>query len=187
MAMASTVPSASATRMASQIGGRAQRGIHLVIAVVVAHVLVRQREVVRRDFKRDARFGAFAAAHTLQRVRRGKMRDVQARVGNVHRELHVALDDRGFGSRGHAAQPETERTRARVHGAILGHPSIFGMLHDREIQLSAQNQRLAHDAVFEDGLAVVGDRNCSGGVQRAKVGERSDPCSTGSRQRWQIH
>ena len=67
------------------------------------------------------------------------MRDVQAGIGNVHRELHVTLDDRGFGSRGHAAQPETKRTRTRVHGAILGHARVFGMLHNREIQLSAEN------------------------------------------------
>jgi hypothetical protein len=120
------------------VGDRAQRRIHLVIAVVVAHVFIGQREMVRRNLERDARFGALAAAHTLQRVGRGKMGDVQAGIGNVHRELHVTLDDRRFGSRRHAAQSETERTRARVHGAILGHARVFGVLHDREIQLSAQ-------------------------------------------------
>src|SRR5271167_4586025 len=49
--------------------------------------------------------------------------------------------------------------RSPVHRTILGHPRVFGMLHDRKIQLSAENQRLAHNVVFEDGLAIVGDRN----------------------------
>jgi len=129
--------------------------------------------MVRRDFKSDARFRALAAAHTLQRVRRGKMCDVQAGIGNVHRELNVTFHDRSFGSRGHAAQPETERTRAGVHGAVLGHARVFGMLHDREIQLATQNQRLAHNGVFEDGLAIIGNRDCSGGLQRAQIGEGS--------------
>ena len=155
-----------------KIGGRAQRGIHLVIAVIVTHIVVGQREMMRRHFEGDARFGALATAHTLQGVRGGKMRDVQAGVGNLHRELHVTLDDRGFGSRSHAAQSETEGTRARVHRTILGHPSVFGMLHDGEIQLPGQNQRLAHDAVIEDGLAIVGDGDCSRGLERAEVGER---------------
>src|SRR6266849_5869674 len=73
--------------------GGAQWGIHFVIAVVVAHVLVGQREMVGRDFKRNPGFGALAPTHTLQRVRRGKMCDVQAGVGDMHRELHVALDN----------------------------------------------------------------------------------------------
>ena len=101
------------------------------------------------------------------------MRYVQAGVGNVHGELHVALHNRRFRSRRHAAQSQAERTRPRVHAAILGHARVFGVLHHRKIQLSAENQRLAHDAVIEDGLAIVGRRNRSGGLQRAEVGERS--------------
>ena len=72
------------------IGRRAQRRIHLVIAVIVAHVLVRQCEMMRRDFASDAHFRALAAAHTLQRVRCRKMSHVQAGIGNVHGKLHVA-------------------------------------------------------------------------------------------------
>ncbi len=127
---------------------------------------------MRCNFKSDARFRALAAAHALQRVRRGKMGDVQAGVGNLHREMHVALDDGSLGSRSHTAQSETEGTRARMHGAIFGHAGVFGVLHDREIQLSAEKESLTHDVVFEDGLAVVGDGDRSGGVQRTEVGER---------------
>ncbi len=53
------------------------------------------------------------------------------------------------------------------------------MLHDREIQFSAQDQRLAHDAVVENGLAVVGDRDGSGGLQRAEIGERGALAAAG--------
>jgi len=83
------------------------------------------------------------------------MRYVQAGVGNVHGELHVALHNRRFRSRPSCRAIPSERTRPRVHAAILGHARVFGVLHHRKIQLSAENQRLAHDAVIEDGLAIV--------------------------------
>ena len=127
--------------------------------------------MMRGNLERYTHFRALAAAHTLQRVRRGKMCDVQAGVRNLHCELQVALHNRGFGGSGHAAQSEAERARAGVHRAVFSHARIFGMLHDREIQLSAQQQSLAHNAVIEDGLAIVGDRNGSGGLQGAEVGK----------------
>src|SRR5258708_21128143 len=47
------------------------------------------------------------------------------------------------------------------------------MLHDREIQSPAKNEGLAHDAVCEGGIAIVGDRNRTGGVQWGEIAERS--------------
>jgi len=56
----------------------AERRIHLEIRVVVSNVLIEQSEVVRRDLAGDACFGAFAAAHRLERVGSGEMSDVQS-------------------------------------------------------------------------------------------------------------
>src|ERR1035438_2236897 len=52
-------------------------------------------------------------------------------------------------------------------------PSIFSMLHDREIQFRAEAQSHAHDVVVENGLAVVGDGDRSRPLQGAEVGESS--------------
>src|SRR5271157_2806392 len=156
-----------------EVGGGAQRGIHLEVAVVVADVFVGQGEVVRGDLAGDAGFGALAAADALERVGGGEMRHVQAGVGNLQRELDVALDDGGFGGGGHAAQAEAEGAGAGVHGTVLGHAGVFGVLHDGEIQFAGEQERLAHDGVVEDGLAVVGYGNGPGTLQGAEVGEDS--------------
>jgi len=58
-----------------------------------------------------------------------------------------------------------------MHGATLRHTRIFGVLDNREIQLAAERQCLAHDVVVEDGLAVVGDGDGSSGLQRTKIAE----------------
>ena len=159
------------------IGRRAQRRIHLEIRVVLADVLVDQREVMRRDFAGHARLGALAAAYGLQRVGRGKMRHVQARFANLLRERHVAIDDGRFGGRRHAAQSQTETRRSRVHRAILGDARIFRVLHHRKIQLGAEAQRHAHHVIVENRLAVVGDGDRSGALQGAEIGERSAPAA----------
>src|ERR1700733_5693426 len=75
------------------VGGGAQRRVHLEVGVVFADVFIDQSEVVRRDFAGDAGVGALAAAHGLERVGSGKMRDVQARFVNLLGERDVALDD----------------------------------------------------------------------------------------------
>jgi hypothetical protein len=96
------------------------------------------------------------------------MRDVQARFANLLRQIHVAVDDGGFGGASIGAQAETKTGWPGVHRAILGHPRVFGVLYDREIQLRAEAQGHAHDVVVEDGLAVVGNRDRACALQSAK-------------------
>ena len=138
------------------IGGRAQRRIHLEIAVVVAHVLVAQREMVGSHFKRDARLGALAAAHTFQRIGCGKMSNVQASVGMC---IASCTSRSTIEASAAAVMPRNPRRNERAPACMEQFSSscVFGMLHDGKIQLSAQSQRLAHDAVVENGLAIVGD------------------------------
>ena len=100
------------------------------------------------------------------------MCDVQARFANLLRESNVAIHDARFSSRRHSTQPETKAGGAFVHGSVFGEARILGMLHHRQVQFSAESQRRAHDFVFEDRLAVVGNGNCAGALQCGKVGER---------------
>jgi len=81
------------------IRGRTQGRVHLEIRVVLAHVLVEQSEMMRRHFAGNARLGALATAHGLERIGSGKMRDVQARFTNLLCESHVAIHDAGFSRR----------------------------------------------------------------------------------------
>ena len=179
MAMASTVPSASATRMASRSVAARKRRVHLAVGVVFSDIFVNQREVVRRDFAGDAGFGALAAAHSLEGVGSGKMSDVQARFANLLRERDVAVDDGGFGSRRHGAQAETKAGGASVHRAVFGQARVFRVLHDGKIQLRTETQSHAHDVIVEDGLAVVGDGDGSGALKCREVGERATFAAAG--------
>src|SRR6185369_15292302 len=45
------------------------------------------------------------------------------------------------------------------------------MLNDRQIDFRGEPQRLAHDAVVEDGFAVITDAHGASALQRAKIGE----------------
>ncbi len=146
------------------VRGRAQRRVHLEVGVVFAHVFVEQREMVRRYFAGDAGLGALAAAHRLERVGSGKMRDVQSRFPNLLRQIDVAVHDVRFGGGGHAAQAETKAGRPFVHGTAFGEARVLSMLHHRQIQFSAQPQGRAHNFVIEDGLAIVGDGHSPGAL-----------------------
>ena len=80
---------------------------------------------------------------------------------------------RASAAAGMRAQAEAEAGGAGVHGAVFGDARIFGVLHHGKIQLRAQAQRHAHDVIFEDGLAVIGNRHRSGALQGREVGQRS--------------
>src|SRR6266849_7134120 len=101
------------------------------------------------------------------------MSNVQARPGELLRQLDVAFHDRGLGCRLHAAQAQAKRGWAVVHGAAFGHARIFRVLNHAKIDLRRQAQRLTHHRVIEDGLAVVGDAHGSGTLQSAEISEHS--------------
>ena len=87
---------------------------------------------------------------------------------------------------GHAAQSEPERRGPEVHGASGSNPRVLGVLDDGDAELASRSQRVAHQVVLEDGLAIVADRDCSCLLQRGKVGEllalTSDGCGGDGKQ-----
>ncbi len=87
-------------------------------------------------------------------------------------EADVALDEAGFGFRRHAAQAELEcETGPSIHAGALGHAGVFSVLDDAEAHARGGGEGFAHDAVFEDGLAVVGDGDGAGGFEGGEVVE----------------
>src|SRR5579864_1759279 len=113
------------------------------------------------------------------------MRYMQPSSVELLRELHIAVDDRRFRHDAHAAKPEPERSWAFVHGAVLGHARIFGMLHDGKIDFRRRTQRIAHGGFAEDRLAIVGDSDGSRSLQGAKVGQHRAFAGLGSGGDWE--
>ena len=97
---------------------------------------------------------------------------VSAGVAQLGDQADVALDDGGFGLGWHAAQAELEGGRSGVHAGALRQARVLGVLDDAEAHARGGGQGLAHDAVFEDGSAVVGDGHRAGGLERGKVVDR---------------
>ena len=77
----------------------------------------------------------------------------------------------GFGFGRHAAEAELEGDRAEIHAGALGHAGVFSMLDDAEAYARGRGKDFAHDAVFEDGVAIVGDGYCAGGLEGRVVVE----------------
>ena len=153
------------------VGRRAQRRIHLGVGVVEADVLFGQQKVVRRDLAGDAQAVAARLAHRGNGGRCRSMRDVQMRAGvaQLGDEADVALHQCRLSLRRHAAQSQPERDGPGIHAGALGQPRVFGMLDDAESHARRGGQRLAHDAVFENRLAIVGDGHGAGGLESGEV------------------
>ncbi len=103
---------------------------------------------------------------------------------DVAEEVDVALDDAGLGLDGHAAEAEAEGDGAGVHAAAAGEAGVLGVLGDGQAEAGGGDQRGAHDAVFEDGLAVVGEADGSGRGEGFVVGEGLAQASRGWRRAW---
>jgi hypothetical protein len=131
------------------------------------YFLLSQGEVVGGGFAGDVEALSLRGADGGEGTRGGDVLDVQ--VGAqllgyfyVAEELEVALDDAGFGFDGHAAEAEAEGEGAGVHAAASGEAGVFGVLRDGEAQAGGGYEGGAHDGVFEDGLAIVGEAYGSG-------------------------
>src|SRR5262249_34060340 len=98
--------------------------------------------------------------------------EVHTRVAQFGHETNVALDKVRLGFRGHSAQAELERGGSGVHAAALREARVFSMLNHAEPYARGGGEGFAHDAVFEDGPAIVGDGDGSGGLQSGEVVKR---------------
>ena len=134
-------------------------------------MLVGEQEVMGRDLAGDAEAVAAGLADGGDGGGGGGVRDVEmgAGVAELGDEADVALDDAGLGFDGHAAQAEFERYGAGVHAGALGHTRVFGVLDHAQAYAGGGGKGLAHHAVFEDGMAVVGDGYGAGGFERGVV------------------
>ena len=133
VAMASTLPSARPSSIASRSAALAQRRVHLHVGVVLhrlAEGLVSEREVVRRDLAGHAHAARLAVAHRAQRLARAHVRDVDARAGELG-ERDVALDHQRLGRAWDAAQPERRGAVALVRHAVALERRILAVIDDR--------------------------------------------------------
>ena len=80
---------------------------------------------------------------------------------------YIALDQTGFRGDGHAAQSHAEGECAGIHRAPAGHPDVFGVLDHGHSGTRGGGQRLVHDGVAQDRLAVIAHSNGARGLERA--------------------
>src|SRR6202011_2784912 len=104
-------------------------------------------EVMRSDLASNPGFmiPTLAAAHSLESVRRRKMRHMQARAGNPLGKMHVPVNDAGLGDARHGPQTKTEAGGTFMHGTVFREARIFGVLHDGQVQVGSEQQSPAHD------------------------------------------
>ena len=98
-------------------------------------------------------------------------------MGDMQMGLHlcgqpdVAFNNSGFGFRWHATQAEPHGSRSGVHHTSLGLTGILRMLDDRYAQHCCCTKRFAHDAVIQNGFAVIGDGDRTRPLQCLEIGK----------------
>src|SRR6185312_13582237 len=152
------------------IFARAQRRIHLVIGVVLAHVFIEQSEMVRRDLAGYAQMVALGLAYGTQSSSSRKMRNMIAAFG-FSSEPDVAFDNCAFCFAGPSAQTKAESCWASVHHRALCYAAIFRVLNHKHVERCGSSERLAHDLVAQDRLAIVAQGDCACTLERSKISE----------------
>ena len=93
---------------------------------------------MRRDLAGHAGLAALPTAHSFQSISRGDMGLVQPRPGKLLGQLHISFNDRCLGGPLHSAQAQAEGGRPLIHGAMLRHARIFGVLDHGQVDLGRQ-------------------------------------------------
>ena len=83
----------------------------------------------------------------------------------------VAFHDVRLGGVRHAMQAQAKRRCAQVHRTVGGHARVLSMLHNGDLELGGSTQRITHQAIIQNRLAVVGHRDRASFLQCGKIGE----------------
>src|SRR6185437_16552497 len=70
-----------------------------------------------------------------------------------------------------SSQSQTKRSWTCVHSAALRCPRVFGVLNDRNGQLVRCLERIAHDAISQNGTAIITYCDSTGFDQFPIIGE----------------
>jgi hypothetical protein len=93
---------------------------------------------------------------------------MDAGVAQLGHQANVALDDAGLGLGGMPRRPSLNATAPAFMLAPVRHARVFGVLDHGQAHARRGGQGLAHDVVFEDGQAVVGDGTAPADLRAAK-------------------
>jgi len=152
VAIASTVPSAKPSEQRFAIFARRQRRIHLEFRIVL-HVLVDQREMMRRDFAGDAQPARFRPAN-LSSDALAERCATCSRAPVNSRAATSRADADGFRRRWHPSQPSrVEVTPSRI--TRRSQRNIFRMLNHRKIQRSAIIHHLPRELCRGDRFSII--------------------------------
>ena len=104
-------------------------------------------------------------------IARRDVLQVDVRAG-VFREDDVARDDDVLGGVRPAAQAEAGGHDALVHHGALRHRGVLAVVHDRQVEHLRVFAGAAHELVALHAVAVVGDGDDAGALERADGRER---------------
>ena len=142
---------------------RAQRGIHLVVRVVVADVLVMKQQVVRRDLAGDADAAVFGAPDGAHAFDGGDVLDVEMHAG-VFSEADVARDADLLADAGYAGQAESVADAALVHAAFAAEGLELAVAGERQLVVACVLHGAAQHLGIVHGVAVVREHDTACGL-----------------------
>ena len=173
VAMTSTLPSAMPSSIASRSAASRSGGfIFRLVSYLGGAVerLVGEREMMRRDLACDVHAALLAGAHGAQRLPRAHVRDVDVAAGQLG-ERDVALDHQRLGDAGNPAQAERRRVIALVRDAVALERRVLAVIDDRHAEHAGVLERPPHQQRRRHRPAVVGERDASGGLLLAELGQ----------------
>ncbi len=97
------------------------------------------------------------------------------------RQANVPLHHLPLRCRRLTAQSQLERRDSLVHGIAARDLGVFGMLNHRKPDFGGQRQRLAHDVVIQNRLAIITQRHRTGFLQPAIIAELFAQATQGCR------
>ena len=167
VAIASRVPSASASRQASTSPLRPERRRHLRVRVVGAERLVREEQMVRRHLAGDGNAARLRVPEEPHGGRRRHVGDVDRGPGEVG-EGDVARDHDLLGRRRDPPQPEVASTRSPRASRRPRERGVLGVRDDRAAERLGVLERPAQQRRVHHRPPVVGVRDA------ARLGELAE-------------
>ncbi len=135
----------------------AQRGVHFVMGIELADVLVGEEEVVGGDLGGDFDVApGLPPADGFHAHFRGDVLDVDVCAGGVG-EADIAIDDDFLGAGGGAGDAETVGDWAVVEGARPGQFRDLAMGGEKHAELGGVLHGAVEDGGVERGIAIVGE------------------------------
>ena len=162
----------------------AQRRVHLCIGVVASDRLVRQQQVVRRDFRGHAHaapLGLPDQRHAPGGTDVGHVQPGACVLG----EHDVSSHDGFFADRRDSAQAQHDRPRPLMHRPAVAQRCVLAVFDDRQSDLPRIAHRPPQQPSVLHGIPIIRERHRPRGRQRGNRCQLLAQASLGDGRDWQ--